>query len=74
MRVACLGDPLPRVGAQNIVELCEELACIYYKHAEITVRVAFLVSSFELLSQTTCVLRHKNEANLNRRKLNSNQS
>ena len=27
--VVCLGDPLPLVGAQNIVELCEELACIY---------------------------------------------
>ena len=30
MRVACLGDPLPQVGAQNIVE---ELVL----HAEITV-------------------------------------
>ena len=70
MRVASLGDPPPRVGAQNIVELCEELAS-----AEITVRVAFLVSSFDLLSQTTltCVLRHKSEADLVRRKLNSNQ-
>ena len=35
MRVAYLGDPLLRIGAQNIVGLCEG-TCM---HAEITVRV-----------------------------------
>ena len=43
------GKPLPRIGAQNIVELCEELVDIY-KRADMAVsvplcaRVAFLVS------------------------------
>lgn len=47
-------EPLPRIGAQNIVDLCTELVGIY-KRADITVsvtlcaRIAFLVSCLSFM-------------------------
>ena len=57
MRVACLGDPLPRVGAQNIVELCEELACMQRSLLEVAEAIPGQFLCFHNLN--ICVLRRK---------------